>query len=411
MQKIFYAFISFFFVLYAESQTAKQKNVLIHTIDSILQSQVKQQFIPGAVVLIKKDGKVVYQQAYGYARMYSNDHQLLAKPEKMQLNTMFDLASLTKVIGTTTAIMYLADRHLLSVNDPVSKYVADFNTPDKKNITIRNLLTHTSGIDEWYPLFYRAHNRQQVFSLIAQLPLRYPISAQRKYSDLGFTILGEIIQVVSGMPFEQFEQEKIFHPLNMYHTTYNPLKTGKFKNFAATSFGNPYEKRMVYDNTLGFTYKDINPQSWNGWRHYVLNGEVNDGNAWYANGGVSGAAGIFSTADDVQKLIDILMNDGKVNGKDFISANTLKTFFTKDAFQNGLGWMMDTNDSFMKHAPEGSFGHTGFTGTSIVVVPQYHTSIILLINRQHMGFLPNGKYYDVTPIRQQIFEAVLNFCR
>ncbi|WP_298301787.1 serine hydrolase, partial [Hydrotalea sp.] len=399
MPKLFYTISLLLFSFVAQSQSEQQKKVLVHSIDSIIQSQVQQQLIPGAVVLIKKDGKVVYQQAYGYARLYSRDHQLLAKPEKMQLNTMFDLASLTKVVGTTTAIMYLVDQHLLSVDDPVAKYVAAFNTSDKNSITIKNLLTHTSGIDEWYPLFYRANNRQQVFSLIAQLPLRYPIGVQRKYSDLGFTILGEIIQVVSGMPFEQFEQEKIFKPLQMLHTTYNPLKTGKFTHFAATSFGNPYEKRMVYDSTLGFTYKEINPQSWNGWRNYVLNGEVNDGNAWYANGGVSGAAGIFSTADDIQKLVDMLMNEGKVSGMPFISDKTLQTFFTKDTFLNGLGWMMDTHDSFMKNAPEGSFGHTGFTGTSIVVVPQYHTSIILLINRQHMGLLPTGKYYDVSPIR------------
>ncbi|NIM34352.1 MAG: serine hydrolase [Hydrotalea flava] len=214
MQKIFYAFISFFFVLYAESQTAKQKNVLIHTIDSILQSQVKQQFIPGAVVLIKKDGKVVYQQAYGYARMYSNDHQLLAKPEKMQLNTMFDLASLTKVIGTTTAIMYLADRHLLSVNDPVSKYVADFNTPDKKNITIRNLLTHTSGIDEWYPLFYRAHNRQQVFSLTL---LNYPYGTQLVHKEntaiWALPFLAKLFRWFPVCPLSSLNKKKYFIPL------------------------------------------------------------------------------------------------------------------------------------------------------------------------------------------------------
>lgn len=411
MNKLNFLIILFFCSLSVSAQINTKKYKLIHAIDSVLQLQVLQQHIPGAVVLIKKDGHILYRHAYGYARLYDAQHRLLTHPEKMKINTLFDLASLTKVVGTTTAIMYLADRHLLSVDDPVAKYVPDFNTPDKKNITIRHLLTHTSGITEWYPLFYKANNRQQVFSLIAQLPLRYPIGAQRKYSDLGFTILGEIIQVVTGMPFEQFEQEKIFQPLHMLHTTYNPLHTGLLHHFAATSFGNPYEKRMVYDSLLGFTYPDIHPASWNGWRNYVLNGEVNDGNAWYANGGVSGAAGIFSTADDVQKLVDMLMNGGSINGNNFISTPTLQTFFSKDTFNNGLGWMMDTHDAFMQHAPEGSFGHTGFTGTSIVVVPKYHTSIILFINRQHMGLLPSGRYFDVTPIRQQIFSAVMQYCQ
>ena len=410
INKFFLLFLSIVCVFPLFAQQSQHEFSLSHTIDSILQTQVQEKHIPGAVVLIKKDGKILYQHAYGYARLFNNQHQLLKRPEKMELNTLFDLASLTKVVGTTTAIMYLADKHLLSVDDPVCKYVPDFNTPDKKNITIRHLLTHTSGIIEWYPLFYKAHNRQQVFSLIAKLPLRYPIGAQRKYSDLGFTILGEIIQNITGMPFEQFEEEKIFKPLNMLHTTYNPLQKKLFTHFAATSFGNPYEKRMVYDSTLGFTQKNIDPTSWNGWRNYVLSGEVNDGNAWYANGGVSGAAGLFSTAADIQQLVDMLLNNGTVNGQSFISASTLQTFFTKDAFQNGLGWMMDPNDSFMKNAPEGSFGHTGFTGTSIVVIPQYHTSIILLINRQHMGLLPNGTYFDVTPIRKQIFQAVMQYC-
>ena len=386
-----------------------EKKLLIQTIDSILQSQVNSKLIPGAVIQVKKDNRVVYKQAYGYARIYDRNHQKMESPEKMTVDHMFDIASLTKVVGATTSIMYLADRKLLSVDDPVGRYIEAFNTPDKKTITIRHLLTHTAGLFEWYPLFYRASNRQETYALIGGLPLNFPVGRQRRYSDLGFTILGEIIERVSGMPLEQFMQKKIFEPLGMDHTTYNPLKTGRFTKFAATSFGNPYEKRMVYDSSLGFTRKEIDPHSWNGWRNYVLAGEVNDGNAWYANGGVSGAAGLFSTVDDIQRLVDLLMNKGMLDGHPFISKNTINEFLTKDPFHNGLGWMMDTSDSFMKNGPEGTFGHTGFTGTSIVVIPSHHISVILLVNRQHTGLTARGEYYNLNPVREQIFRAILRY--
>jgi CubicO group peptidase (beta-lactamase class C family) len=203
--------------------------------------------------------------------------------------------------------------------------------------------------------------------------------------------------------------ENIFQPLGMKHTSYNPLENKKFRKIAATSAGNPYEKRMVHDSTLGFTFKEIDPDQWNGWRTYLLRGEVNDGNTWYANGGISGAAGLFSTADDLQKLIDMLISRGMAGSKEFISAATIESFLTMDEFRNGLGWMMDPANSFMKNAPEGSFGHTGFTGTSIAVVPHDKLSVILLINRQNTGLSDEGEYYNVNPVRLQIFNAVSKY--
>jgi len=166
---------------------------------------------------------------------------------------------------------------------------------------------------------------------------------------------------------------------------------------------------MVYDSTLGFKVKEIDPQQWNGWRTYLLKGEVNDGNAWYANGGVSGAAGLFSTAADLQKLVDMLINKGMTRHGRFLSPETVTTFLTKDKFSNGLGWVMDTENSFMKNAPEGSFGHTGFTGTSIAVIPSENISVIILINRQNTGLSDEGNYYNPNPLRMQIFMAVLRY--
>jgi CubicO group peptidase (beta-lactamase class C family) len=389
----------------ANAQTTR----LAKQIDSILQSQVNAKKIPGAVIEVKKGGEVIYKQAYGYAQKFNYQHQPLAEPEPMTTEHLFDIASLTKVVGTTISIMLLVDRGLIKVDDPVGKYIKAFTAPDKAAITIRHLLTHTAGLYEWYPMFYRAHNKQETFKLIGELPLAFPVGAGRHYSDLGFTVLGEIVEVVSRQLLDQFEEQNIFIPLRMTHTTYNPLTKGGHYKIAATSFGNPYETRMVHDPSLGFQFKEIDPNSWNGWRHYVLKGEVNDGNAWYAEKGVAGAAGIFSTVDDLQKLVDMLMNKGKVDGKQFISDPTIDTFLTKDKFNNGLGWMMDPVNSFMKNGPEGTFGHTGFTGTSITVVPSKQVSIILLINRQQMGLINDKDYYNVNPIRAEVFKAVMKY--
>jgi CubicO group peptidase (beta-lactamase class C family) len=394
------------------SQNIKQnaaKTELIEKTDSILQSQVNLDKIPGAVIEIKKAGRIIYKHAYGYAQKYDFSHKLLNPPEKMSVRHLFDIASLTKVIGTTTSVMLLVDRGLLKIDDPVCTYIKSFNTPDKKNITIRHLLTHTAGLYEWYPLYYRASDKAECYKLIEELPLVYPVGEQRRYSDLGFVLLGEIIEIISGQPLEIFMRQNIFLPLHMNKTSYNPLKKRTFKKIAATSPGNPYEKRMVYDSSLGFKVKEINPLAWNGWRTYTLRGEVNDGNAWYANGGISGAAGLFSTVKDLQKLVDMLMNNGKAGRIQFVSEKTVRIFLTKDKFHNGPGWMMDPENSFMKNGPEGTFGHTGFTGTSISVVPVYDLSVIILINRQNTGLLNNGEYYNVNPVRLQIFDAAMKF--
>jgi len=398
-------FLFTFFTIASQAQKQEQKIQLAKTLDSILQNAVNNKLIPGAVIEIKKGNEVLCRKAFGYAERNDYHNEPLTHPVLMTTDDLFDLASLTKVVGTTTSVMLLADRGLIKVDDPVGKYIPAFNMGDKKQITIRNLLTHTAGLITWYPLFYRASNKQEAYKLIDELPLAFPVGKVRRYSDLGFILLGEIIEKVSGMPLDQFDKKNIFIPLGMHHTTYNPM--GRFTKFAATSHGNPFETRMVHDTSLGYVFKQIDPNQWNGWRTHTLRGEVNDGNAWYALGGVSGHAGLFSTVDDLQKLVDMLMNNGRINGNQFISEKTIQLFLTQDDFKNGLGWMMDPGDSFMKNGPAGTFGHTGFTGTSIAVVPSLKISVILLINRQNTGLLPTGYYYNPNPLRKEIFDTVM----
>jgi serine-type D-Ala-D-Ala carboxypeptidase len=403
-------FLSLALASSCQENTSEARIAALKTVtDSIIQSQVDRDKIPGAVVLISKDGHTIYCHAYGYAQKYDYNHDLLNPPEAMTTDHLFDIASLTKVIGTTTSLMILADSGLINVDDPVGRYVKAFDTPEKRPVTIRRLLTHTAGLYEWYPMYYLASDKKASYELIGKLPLRFPVGGQRRYSDLGFVLLGEIIETVSGMSLEEFMKQNVFMPLGMKNTCFNPLRSLPGSKIAATSPGNPYEKRMVYDSTLGYTVREIDPKQWNGWRTYVLKGEVNDGNAWYANGGISGAAGLFSTAGDLQKLIDMLISNGKIGKKQFISQKTIELFLTKDRFSNGLGWMMDPENSFMKNAPEGSFGHTGFTGTSIAVIPSENVSVILLINRQNTGLLDNGEYYNVNPVRLQVFNAVSKY--
>jgi serine-type D-Ala-D-Ala carboxypeptidase len=400
-------FLATLFTLRLPAQQNLGCEKLSKRVDSILQAAVDTKLIPGAVIQIKQGDNVICTKAFGFAERNDDNNKPLDHPVPMTIDCLFDLASLTKVVGTTTSIMLLVDRGLLKVDDPLGKYLPAFDTGNKKQITIRHLLTHTAGLITWYPLFYRAHNKKEAYKLIDSLPLAFAVGKSRHYSDLGFILLGEIIEKLSGMSLDEFDKKNIYIPLGMLHTTYNPLSTGKFKKFAATSHGNPYETRMVHDTSLGYSFPEINPDQWNGWRTYTLRGEVNDGNAWYALNGVSGHAGLFSTVEDLQKLVDMLMNNGKVGGMQFISDKTIKMFLAQDEFKNGLGWMMDPVESFMKDGPAGTFGHTGFTGTSITVVPSMKISVILLINRQNMGLLPTGYYYNPNPLRKAIFEAVL----
>lgn len=410
-KKVSILLITLFFTGFLSvAQQKEKKAMLIADINAILQSQVDQSKIPGAVILIKQGQKTVYKNAFGYAQIKEYTELNMTNPEKTTVNHLYDIASLTKVVGTTTSIMLLVDAGLLKVDDPVSKYIKAFNAPYKKEITIRHLLTHTSGLYEWYPLYYFCKNKQESYKFIEELPLMFPVGKERRYSDLAFVLLGKIIENLSGLTLEQYMQQNIFNPLKMTHTMFKPLEKGSGYKIAATSHGNPYERRMVTDSTLGFKISSIDPDQWTGWRNYTLKGEVNDGITWYANGGISGAAGLFSTIDDLQKLIDALKQNEKSGTRQFISKNTINLFLTKDKFNNGLGWMMDSQNPFMKNAGEGSFGHTGFTGTSIAVIPQYDISVILMINRQNNGLLENKEYYNLNPIREQVFAAIMKYC-
>jgi CubicO group peptidase (beta-lactamase class C family) len=279
----------------------------IATADSLIQDAVGR-LIPGAAFVVSQDGRVVHERAFGYAQLNDYDGHRLPAPRAMKTTTMFDLASVTKVMATTMAMMLLVDRGRVDLDAPVNRYLPDFRGPHLDSITVRQLLQHSSGLVQWQPLYYHAANTAQTYAAIRDMPLGWGVGEARHYSDLGFMLLGDIVERVSGQRLDAFVEQNLYRPLGLRSTTFNPKARG-FSEFAATEQGNVYEKHMVYDSTFGYRYRG-DPTAWNGWRQYVLNGEVDDGNSFYANRGVAGHAGLFSTAGDVRILLDLLNNDG-----------------------------------------------------------------------------------------------------
>lgn len=375
-------------------------------IDTLIQRAIEADNIPGAVIQIKMGDSILHRAAYGFAQKYSYEMERLAEPEPMTTDHLFDLASLTKVCATTFGVMLLVDEGKIALEDPIYKYLPEFQKGAKSKITIRQLLTHTSGLPQWLPTYYYASSQEERYQYLIQVPLKWPVGQARHYSDLGFMLLGDIIERVSGEELNKYLQKELYRPLRLKHTTFNPLDSG-FEHIAATSHGNPFEKRMVYDDSFGYTV-DVNPESWDGWRTYTVRGEVSDGNAWYANGGIAGHAGLFSTIADLQVLVDLLINRGMFEGRQYLSSATIDTFLTTDQYGNGLGWAMDKEFIAAGGSPEGTFGHTGFTGTNIVVVPKDKLSIIFLTNRQNTGLKDNGYYVNLDSLRQQVVNISLN---
>jgi CubicO group peptidase (beta-lactamase class C family) len=369
--------------------------------DSIIDQWVSAEKIPGAVFLVSRDGQVVHERAFGYAQLYDYEMHRLADPPAMDTSTMFDLASVTKVMATTFAVMMLVDEGKVQLDAPVHTYLPDFRGVHRDSITVRHLLQHAAGLVRWQPLYYQASNEAECYRAIRDMPLQWGVGEERQYSDLGFMLLGYIVERVAGEPLNDYLQKKLYEPLGLTRTTFNPKKHG-FTHFAATEQGNGYEHHMVYDDDFGYRY-DGDPASWDGWRRYVLVGEVNDGNSWYANGGMAGHAGLFSTASDLRVLLDMLNARGEYGGRRYISASVIDHFLTEDRFHNYLGWQKP------RGLPYGSYFHNGFTGTYVLGVPSEKLSIVLLTNRQTVGTDAKGYFTNVAPLDSAVAAAVAGF--
>ncbi|MCG7853994.1 MAG: serine hydrolase, partial [Methanosarcinaceae archaeon] len=299
----------------------------------------------------------------------------------MNVNTIFDLASLTKVIATTTAVMQLAEDGKISMKDPVSKYWPEFGANGKEEITVQNLLTHYSGMRPDLPLGNGwSGYKTAVGMILDEKPLFAP-GTRFMYSDINFEILGELVRRISDQSLDIYCAENIFNPLGMKHTFFKPAASLK-NSIAPTQYRH-------------------------GRKGEILCGEVHDPAAQRMDG-VAGHAGLFSTADDLSLFARMLLDRGEINGVRILKSSTVETMTSPQSPSGnvplrGLGW--DIAPPFASNrdelVPAGSFGHRGYTGTFIWIDPLSRTYVIILTNRVH----PNGKG-DAEPLRKKIVELV-----
>lgn len=303
---------------------------------------------PGAVILIGHRGKIIYRGIFGNRR-------ILPDVAPMQFDTIFDIASLTKVVATTPAIMQLVEQGKLNLDDSVGKYWPEFAKHGKQKITIRELLTHTSGLPEGIS----PENATDALKQIEKITPNHAPGKHYRYSDVNFMVLAQIVKIISGKPFNQYVQTHIFEPLKMNNTSFLPSTTLR-ERIAPTE---------LIDGKLRW-------------------GKVQDPIA-YALGGVSGNAGLFSTAKDLSIYAQTLLNNGKLeNKKHFLKSSTIEKMISVQTDKHiskkrGLGWDLAKSFSHHKNHTPHAFGHTGWTGTSLWMDPSTDTFIIILSSRVH----------------------------
>lgn len=326
-------------------------------IDQFIQKELEEGTFPGAVLAVVNDKKVLYKKSFGYAQL---------EPEriKMKEDTIFDLASLTKVMATTIAVMQLIEKGKINLWGHIKHFYPEF--PDeKKEISIFHLLTHTSGFPAIIRLWDQGLNYEEKIKHVLNYPLEVKVGEKVIYSDLNFILLGDLIWRVTEQRLDKYTSQHIFQPLGMAMTAFNPLKSL------------PYMEKSYYAATEKCK-----------WRDRIMIGEVHDENA-FSFDGVSGHAGLFSVIDDLVKFLQMLLNDGKHKDVKILSFKSVE-LMRKDWTSNlgnhrGLGWDLIRNphSSGGVFFSEAAFGHTGFTGTSLWIDPKLKIGVALLTNRVH----------------------------
>ena len=352
--------------------------------DSVITDEITKGRLPGAVVAVGRKGRLIWQKAYG-SRVVDPSR------EPMTLDTIFDVASLTKVVATATSIMILVQRGKVSLNDSVSRYIPELKGNGRDGVTIAQLLTHVSGYAPDFDLRERWSGHDEAIKRLIAEPLRNPPGTRFTYSDIGFIALGEVVSRVSGMPLDQFAKKNIFEPLKMHDTGFRP--DANLQTRIA-----PTEKRRGQLSYLGDTAANVGAEG-----DVWLRGQVHDPTSYRMNG-VAGHAGLFSTASDLAIYCQMIMNYGEYGGVRILSPLSVNEMVrprlvNRMGATRGLGWDMDT--SFSKNRgdlfPLGSYGHTGFTGTSIWIDDTSEMFVVFLSNRVH----PDGKG-DVSALRGRV---------
>jgi len=357
-------------------------------IDPIVAESIKNKELPGAVVLVGHHGRIVWRKAYG-ARAVEPQR------EAMTTDTIFDLASLTKIVATATSIMILIERGEVRLADPVVKFIPEMKGGGRDAITVEQLLTHVSGFAPDFDLRERWTGYDEAMKRLYREPLRNSPGARFVYSDINYIALGEVVHRVSGLPLDEFARRNIFTPLGMRDTGFKPSP-----NLSARIA--PTEKRRGQMNYLGDSGSDAGTQG-----EQWLRGQVHDPTS-FRMGGVAGHAGLFSTADDLAIFCQMMLAGGSYRGAKILSPYgaammTQPRAVSDNGAARGLGWDIATSFSTNKGDlfPLGSFGHTGFTGTSLWLDPASDTFVVFLSNRVH----PDGKG-DVASLRGRLASIV-----
>lgn len=331
---------------------------------------------PGAALAVGRHGRLALLAAVG--RHGVDD------PQPVEVGTIYDLASLTKVVGLTTACMLLVDEGRLALDAPAQRYLPEFQGAGKEQVTIRHLLTHSSGLPAWRGLYYQARSRAAALWLVDSTPLDAPPGRAYVYSDLGAIVLTRVVERIAGEPLDRLLERRVFRPLGMPATRYLP-PPGWRDRIAPT------------ENDTAF-------------RHRVLRGEVHDENAGRL-GGVSGHAGLFSNAPDLARFAAMLLNGGAWDTLQLVRSETVAEFTRPQGVVPGstraLGWdtppqRPDTASSGGTKLSARAFGHTGFTGTSIWLDPERDLFIILLTNRVH----PTRANTAILKVRPRVADLV-----
>lgn len=356
--------------------------------DPVIAASIEKKELPGAVVLVARRGRVAWRKAYG-------SRAVDPQREAMTADTIFDLASLTKIVATATSIMILVEQGKVRLADPLVEFIPEMKGAGRDAITIEQLLTHTTGFAPDFDLRERWTGYDEAIKRLYREPLRSQPGARFVYSDINYIALGEVVHRVSGQMLDEFARRNIFLPLGMRDTGFNPA-TGLRPRIA------PTEKRRGQLNYLGDSGEGAGPQG-----EQWLRGQVHDPTSFRMSG-VAGHAGLFSTADDLAIFCQMILNGGSYHGVKILSPMGVATMTRPRAIADngaarGLGWDIATSFSSNKGDlfPLGSFGHTGFTGTSMWIDPASDSFVIFLSNRVH----PDGKG-DVGPVRGRVASII-----
>lgn len=342
-------------------------------LDSIVRVGIAEGAAPGAALAVGRYGRLVHLRGYGTL-------DYAAGSPVADGSTMYDLASLTKVVATTTVAMLLEEQGKLDIERPVHLYLPELDAPDKAAITVKMLLTHSGGLEAGAALYLKYRGRAEYLAQINARPLKNIPGTTTVYSDWDMVLLQAVIERITGEPLDQFSAEKVFRPLGMLNTQFNPDTSN-----------------ATLRHHIAATAVDTS-------RGGLLQGTVHDGNAW-ALGGVSGHAGLFSSARDLATFSQFLLDGGSYDGVRILSPATIARWTNRQSFlsSRALGWdTPSATSSAGRFFGARSFGHTGFTGTSIWIDPERGLFVVLLTNRVNS----HGTSNRHVQLRRDVADAV-----